>query len=143
MLNGHRREIGLGGSTAVGLKDARELAARWRQEAILENDPIKLRNNERREVAKTDTKLKNVALAAFETCKPVLKAAVKLAAGSLLLNFMCLQKWANFISNKFIKKILQILQQNLVFKSRNCTQSCEQAWHCISIRRGNGFKTSI
>ena len=109
MLNGRRREIGLGGYTAVGLKERCELAARWRQEAILENDPIKLGNNERREVAKTDNILKNVALAAFETCKPVLKAAVKLAAGSLLLNFMCLQKWANFISNKFIKKILQIL----------------------------------
>ena len=74
VVNGRRREMGLGGYPAVGLKDARELAARWRQQAKLGNDPIKTRANERREAAKTDNILKNVALAAFEARKPELKA---------------------------------------------------------------------
>lgn len=74
VVNGRRREMGLGGYPAVGLKDVRELAARWRQQAKLGNDPIKLRDNERREAAKTDSLLKNVALAAFEARKAELKA---------------------------------------------------------------------
>ena len=74
VVNGRRREMGLGGYPAVGLKDARELAARWRQQAKLGNDPIKTRDNERKEAAKTDNILKNVALAAFEARKPELKA---------------------------------------------------------------------
>ena len=74
VVNGRRREMGLGGYPAVGLKDARELAARWRQQAKLGNDPIKKRGNERREAAKTDNILKNVALAAFQARKPELKA---------------------------------------------------------------------
>ena len=74
VVNGRRREMGLGGYPAIGLKDARELAARWRQQAKLGNDPIKTRDNERKEAAKTDNILKNVALAAFEARKPELKA---------------------------------------------------------------------
>ena len=74
VVNGRRREMGLGGYPAVGLKDARELAARWRQQAKLGNDPIKMRDNERREAAKTDNLLKNVAIAAFEARKAELKA---------------------------------------------------------------------
>ena len=73
-MNGRRREMGLGGYPAVGLKDARELAASWRQQAKLGNDPIKTRNNERREAAKTENMLKNVAIAAFEARKAELKA---------------------------------------------------------------------
>ena len=61
--------MGLGGYPAVGLKDARDRAARWRQQAKLGNDPIKMRDNERREAAKTDNILKNVAIAAFEARK--------------------------------------------------------------------------
>ena len=74
VVNGRRREMGLGGYPAVGLKDARELAARWRQQAKLGNDPVKTRDNERREAAKTDNILKNVAIAAFEARKAELKA---------------------------------------------------------------------
>ena len=73
VVNGRRREMGLGGYPAVRLKDARELAALWRQQAKLGNDPIKLRDNERREAAKTDSLLKNVALATFEARKAELK----------------------------------------------------------------------
>ena len=51
VVNGRRREMGLGGYPAVGLKEARELAALWRQQAKLWNDPIKTRDNERREAA--------------------------------------------------------------------------------------------
>ena len=74
VVNGRRREMGLGGYPAVGLKDARELAARWRQQAKLGNDPIKKRDNERREAAKTGNLLKSVAIAAFEARKAELKA---------------------------------------------------------------------
>ena len=73
-MDGCRREMGLRGYPSVALKDARELAARWRQQAKLENDPIKLRDNERREAAKTINFLKNVAIAAFEARKAELKA---------------------------------------------------------------------
>ena len=77
VVNGRRREMGLGGYPAVGLKDARDRAARWRQQAKLGNDPIKLRENEGREAAKTDNLLKNIAIAAFEARKAELKAEGK------------------------------------------------------------------
>ena len=51
-MNGRRREMGLGGYPAVGLRDALDRAARWRQQAKLGNDPIKMRGNERREAVK-------------------------------------------------------------------------------------------
>ena len=73
-MNGRRREMGLSGYLAVGLKDARDHAARWHQQAKLGDDPIKLRDNERREATKTDNLLKNVAIAAFGARKAELKA---------------------------------------------------------------------
>ena len=65
--------MGLGGYPGVGLKDARDLAARWRKHTKLGDDPIKLRDKERREAAKTDSIFENVALAAFAARKAELK----------------------------------------------------------------------
>ena len=73
VVNGRRREMGLGGYPGVGLKDARDLAARWRKHTKLGDDPIKLRDKERREAAKADSIFENVALAAFAARKAELK----------------------------------------------------------------------
>ena len=65
--------MGLGGYPGVGLKDARDLVVRWRKHTKLGDDPIKLRNKERREAAQTDSIFENVALAAFAARKAELK----------------------------------------------------------------------
>jgi integrase len=73
VVHGRRREMGLGGYPAVGLRDARSLASQWREQVILGNDPLKVRNNALREAARNDHLLKTVALAAFEAKKAELK----------------------------------------------------------------------
>ena len=74
VVHGRRREMGLGGYPAVSLKDARELAAKWRSHAKLGRDPIRLRDNQAREAAKGDNTLRNIAISAFEARKAELKA---------------------------------------------------------------------
>ena len=53
VVHGRRREMGLDGYPAVGLKDARGLASQWRKQVILGNDLVKVRNSALREAALT------------------------------------------------------------------------------------------
>ena len=73
VVHGRRREMGLGGYPAVGLKNARGLALKWREQVMLGNDPVKVRDKALREAARNDHLLKTVALAAFEAKKAELK----------------------------------------------------------------------
>lgn len=73
MLNGRRREMGLGGLTAISLKDARELAADFRTLVAKGIDPIKYRDQMRRQASQGDHLLKDVAQDAFESRKASLR----------------------------------------------------------------------
>lgn len=76
---GNRREMGLGRAKVIekeqglGLKEARQLAAKWRTVAQLGKDPIKERERERRESARERYTLATVAEQAFEARKAELK----------------------------------------------------------------------
>lgn len=73
MLHGRRREMGLGGLTAISLKDAREMAADYRTLVAKGIDPIKHRNQLRRQASQDDHLLNDVAQDAFESRKASLK----------------------------------------------------------------------
>lgn len=73
IVHGRRREMGLGSFNQVGLKEAREAAEHWRAVIRQGKDPIKERERQRREAAKTDNTLETVATAAFEARKAELK----------------------------------------------------------------------
>ncbi len=70
---GNRREMGLGSIRDVSLKEARELADKWRSVAKQDKDPIKERERERREAAKERHTLATVAYQAFDARKAELK----------------------------------------------------------------------
>lgn len=72
-VNGRRREMGLGSTSDVTLAEARQGRDRWR--AILRNgkDPIRERQRLRHEIQTDDTRLRSVALEAFEARKAELK----------------------------------------------------------------------
>jgi hypothetical protein len=72
-IHGRRREMGLGGLTAVSLKDAREIAAEFRALLARGIDPIKHREQNRREAIRGDFLLRDVARDAFESRKAELK----------------------------------------------------------------------
>ncbi|MFG1305508.1 integrase arm-type DNA-binding domain-containing protein [Xanthobacter autotrophicus] len=72
-VHGRRREMGLGAATDVSLREAREAADRWRALVRQSLDPIKERERERREAARTLHYLKDIALDAFESRKAELK----------------------------------------------------------------------
>ncbi|MFG1288245.1 tyrosine-type recombinase/integrase [Xanthobacter versatilis] len=72
-VHGRRREMGLGAATDVSLREAREAADRWRAVVRQSLDPIKQRERERREAARTLHYLKDIALDAFESRKAELK----------------------------------------------------------------------
>ena len=72
-VHGRRREMGLGSSQDVSLKDVRTLAAKWRSLAAAEVDPIKQREKERREGLRNLYLLKDIAVDAFESRKAELK----------------------------------------------------------------------
>lgn len=72
-IHGRRREMGLGSTTHVSLKEARAEADHWRTVARQGKDPIKERERQRREAERSDTTLRNIALAAFEVKKAELK----------------------------------------------------------------------
>jgi integrase len=72
-VHGRRREMGLGAATDVSLREAREAADRWRAVVRQSLDPIKERERERREAARTLHYLKDIALDAFESRKAELK----------------------------------------------------------------------
>jgi integrase len=70
---GRRREMGLGSLDVVSLKQARDLAARWRAEVLQGRDPIKVRQALARAERRSDTSFRTIAEAAFEARKADLK----------------------------------------------------------------------
>ncbi|AYE84841.1 tyrosine-type recombinase/integrase [Sulfitobacter sp. D7] len=72
-IHGQRREMGLGSMDAVGLKEAREAANRWRAIARKGMDPIKERDRLRRKAAREDHSFATIARQTFETKKAELK----------------------------------------------------------------------
>lgn len=72
-VHGRRREMGLGSLDDVSLGEARRLAEKWRVMVREGKDPIKERERLSREAAKSDSRLQNVADAAFEARKAELK----------------------------------------------------------------------
>lgn len=77
MIQGRRREMGIGGLTAISLKDAREIAAEYRSMAARGNDPIQYRRAQRREAARDRNLLQDVARDAYESHKASLRAEGK------------------------------------------------------------------
>ncbi|MFT6075815.1 MAG: hypothetical protein ACJAZ1_002746 [Yoonia sp.] len=76
-IHGQRRETGLGGISAVSLKDAREIATGLRAAVAHGIDPNKKRAQEQRHAERSMHLLKDVALDAFESRKAELKGDVK------------------------------------------------------------------
>ncbi|WP_406645928.1 integrase arm-type DNA-binding domain-containing protein [Aliisedimentitalea scapharcae] len=72
-IHGRRREMGLGSLSEVSLKEARQLAGRWRAVAREGKDPIKERQRLLREAAKADHVLATIAHEAYEARKAELK----------------------------------------------------------------------
>ena len=72
-VHGRRREMGLGSTSEVSLKEARENAEKWRGTVRESKDPIKERERQRRESARNMHLLKDVAEDAFESRKAELK----------------------------------------------------------------------
>jgi integrase len=70
---GRRREMGLGGSPALGLAEARRQASRWRAVATAGRDPIKEREAEARAARREDITLAVLTRDAFEARKAELK----------------------------------------------------------------------
>lgn len=73
VVHGRRREMGLGSLDDVSLGEARRLAEKWRAVVREGKDPIKERERHSREAARSDSRLENVADAAFEARKAELK----------------------------------------------------------------------
>ena len=72
-VHGRRREMGLGGYTALGLAEARKQATRWRAVAASGRDPIKERKSEERAARREDISLAILTHDAFEARKAELK----------------------------------------------------------------------
>ena len=72
-VHGRRREMGLGSTQDVSLKDARVAAAKWRVLAAQDVDPIKQREKERREALRNLHLLTDIATDAFDSRKADLK----------------------------------------------------------------------
>ncbi len=79
-VHGRRREMGLGALQDVPLKVARAQAEKWRAVVRDGKDPIKERDRLRREAARPENTLANIAADAFESRKAELKGDGK--AGS-------------------------------------------------------------
>jgi len=72
-ISGRRREMGLGSISTVSLKDARELASEFRMLLARGIDPIRHRDQRRREATRDRHLLRDVAVDAFESHKASLK----------------------------------------------------------------------
>ncbi len=70
-LHGRRREMGLGSTQAISLKQAREQAAHWRARIAQGYDPIAERDRDR--AGRLGARLKDIAFDAFEARKAELK----------------------------------------------------------------------
>lgn len=67
VVHGQRREMGLGPYPAVSLKEARLEAEKWRAVVRTGQDPIKLREKQRRDAERNMHLLQDVARDAFES----------------------------------------------------------------------------
>lgn len=72
-VHGRRREMGLGSTANVSIKDARVAADRWRRLALAGVDPIKDRERRKRDAARHLHLLNEIAVDAFESRKAELK----------------------------------------------------------------------
>lgn len=72
-ISGKRREMGLGGIADVSLKEARELAAKYRKLSKAGIDPIDARLSEKRAQSTNKNTLEEIALSAYEARKASLK----------------------------------------------------------------------
>lgn len=72
-VHGRRREMGLGGWPEVSLKEARQEAEKWRSICRQDEDPIKVRERQRREAKRNLHILADIARDAFESRKAELK----------------------------------------------------------------------
>lgn len=72
-VHGRRREMGLGAYPDRSLKEAREVADKWRAVVRQGLDPIKERERQRREAARNIHMLADIAHDAFESRKAELK----------------------------------------------------------------------
>lgn len=72
-IHGKRREMGLGTTKDVSLKEAREQALRWRQYVTQGKDPIKERERQKRDAQRNMHLLQDIAMDAFESRKAELK----------------------------------------------------------------------
>ena len=72
-VHGRRREMGLGGFPALGLKEARKQAERWRTVAAEGRDPVKDRAAEERTKRRENISLNVITADAFEARKAELK----------------------------------------------------------------------
>lgn len=77
VVHGRRREMGVGSIANVGLKEAREEAAKWRAVVRAGDDPIKERERQRREKERNLNLLADVAQDAFEARKAELRGEGK------------------------------------------------------------------
>ncbi|MBI1415690.1 MAG: DUF4102 domain-containing protein [Limimaricola sp.] len=76
-VHGRRREMGLGSTISVSLKEARQTAEHWRGIARQGKDPVKERQRQNREAARNLHCLQDIALDAFESRKAELKGEGK------------------------------------------------------------------
>lgn len=72
--HGRRHEMSLGSAHDVSLKEARELASKWRGVLKGGKDPLKERERLARQAAREDNTLRRIAEEAFEAQKPSLRA---------------------------------------------------------------------
>ncbi len=91
-IHGRRREMGLGALRDVSLKQARECAMQWRAVLREGRDPIKERNEQKREAISNLHYLKDIALDAFESRKAELKGDGKAGDWFLPLRLHILPK---------------------------------------------------
>lgn len=94
-IHGRRREMGLGSTSDVSLKAARVAAEAARSVAKANKDPIKERDRQSREAARSIHLLKEIALDAFESRKAELKGDGKAGRWFTPLELHVLPKLGN------------------------------------------------
>lgn len=114
-VHGKRREMGLGSGDNVSLADARSAAKRWRSEAAAGRDPIKLRETQKREANRTDTRLAVITSAAFEARKAELKGDGKNG------------RWLSPLQTHVLPKLGQVPIEEL--DQRDIRDTLEPIWH--------------
>ena len=109
-VHSRRREMGLGSLNDVSLKEAREIAEKWRSVARQGKDPIKERNQESKQLAKGVYTLAATAADAFEARKAELKNDGKAGRWFTPLGLHVLPKIGNMpiedINQQDIKDVL-------------------------------------